>query len=138
MVLASVRQPKHIFLLIYWLAFVWLAIGAGHSPGFIMHPEAAPYPTPGVMVLCMILAVLVVLLSLVMHPPANWRPRVRFALRGVYVLLLLVMLALGMGTDMEGIVYVPAKFALVTLLFLAVWAVIPRRGNKDDPSRTVA
>lgn len=132
------RSPKHLWLLVYWLAFVWLAIDAGHHPGFVASSEAVSYPIKDVVVLCLILALLVVLLRLVLQPPSAWRPWARVTLRSGYVLLLLVQLPLGLATDMPGIAYVPMKFALLTLVILGLSVLMPRRANKASPSRTTA
>lgn len=111
-----------VLLLVYWLAFVWVAIGAGHDPGFVMHPEAIPYPVVGVVVLCVVLAMLVALLGLVLRPPTTWRRWPRIALRTSYVFLLMVLMLPAGVTDLPGITYVPARFSMATLLVLSVWA----------------
>jgi hypothetical protein len=131
-------SPMNVSLFVYWVVFVWLAIGAGRNPGFVGHPEAVAYPVQGVSTLCVVLALLVALLRLVLRPPLTWRRWARLALRASYVLLLIFLLLPATATDMPGIEYVPAKFSFVTLLMLAVWAVLPHRGRKDGPSRTVA
>jgi hypothetical protein len=120
MALVRSRVLKDLGLFAYWLAFVWLAADAGHDPGYFRRNEVVPYPIQDVVVVCLLLAALVVLLRLVLRPPAGWRTWARVTLRSVYVLLLLVLFASGLGTDFSGIDYVPFKFALATLLILGI------------------
>jgi hypothetical protein len=112
-----------VLLSAYWLAFVRIAIEAGHNPGFVSHFETAPYPTQGAVVLCVVLAMLVASLGVVLRPPTRWRRWLRLVIRALYVGIFIVLTLPAGATDLAGIYYVPAIFSLATFLVLAVGTV---------------
>lgn len=103
---------------LYWLAFAALAFDAARDPGFVPDPEHQPYPWGDVAIVLCVLALLTAWLRVVWTPrPA--RPRwVRAANAGVFVLVMLFLVQGLAYTDMSGLTYVPAFFALATLLLL--------------------
>ena len=129
----NVRRMS-VLLFVYWLAFVWVAIGAGHNPGFVMHPETVPYPFRSVAILCVFPRGTrdAVRLGAPNLRPGGRAGRYHRPSHLIHPSLLHRALILPAGiTDMAGIFYVPAEFSLATLLLLAVWALAPRRRPND-------
>ena len=112
------------FLTLYWLFFAALAVYLGQYPGYVLHPELAPYPWEGVLITCIALAIAVAILYAILRPGTFDRSWGRLAIALFYAGLLLLFGAVTFVTDMPGYYYVPAYFAAMTTLILLVRAFV--------------
>jgi hypothetical protein len=122
----SINRHRYKFgLLAYWLLFAIFSAFAASSPGYVHHPELVPYPWHALLVLWAFFGVLLALLYVILQPPefrtSPWR------------LPLALLLGIAMSvpaagtlatTDLPGLSYAPAVFALTTTLFLVVIAAV--------------
>ena len=125
---------------LYWLAFVAVALDSGRNPGFVRHPELQPYPWLAVLVVSVILALFTAWLGAVLRPHPTGPAWVRWVNTVVFVIVLLVLVPWLVVTDGPGFAYILPFFALVTLFVLVVGvAAIAFRGQKkSDPNAPVA
>ena len=114
---------RRYFLVLYWLAFVALAVDFGQYPGYVPNPELQPYPWKAVMLTCALLAVAVAILYAILRPVTFHRSWGRLGLALLYAAVLFVAGAATFVTDQPGYYYVPAYFAAATLLGLVVFAI---------------
>jgi hypothetical protein len=102
----------------YWLFFAVLSVFAAQNPGYVRHPELAPYPWLFLFAMVAFLALLVVVFYVVLLPPrfrsSYWRLPVALGL-GV---AMFVASVLTFVTDMPGLFYMPHLFSLITMIFL--------------------
>jgi len=105
-------------LLLVWLAFGVLTANAARNPGFVAHPETAPYPWRAALATWAILG----LESAVFYLIARSRRRLRFAF--ALAALLFVGDCFTIVTDMPGYYYMPCFYQLaLTLWFGIAWGI---------------
>lgn len=92
------------------------------NPGFVLHPESAPYPWLGVFEIWGILAIFTVILYAILRPATfdnSWK---RLAGAVAFVALLLAFCIATFVTDMPGLFYVPTWYAMTTFAILLFFA----------------
>lgn len=118
---------RRYFLLVYWLAFVALAVDFGKYPGLVAQPELQPYPWKAVVVTSVLLAAAAAVLYAILRPVTFRGSWGRLSLALLYAVVLFVVGAVTFITDQPGYYYVPAYFAATTLLGLGCICLVPRR-----------
>ena len=112
-----------IGFMVYWLLFAMLTVYLGQFPGYVQHPETAPYPWLAVILVCLFLAILLAAFYFLLLPPlfrfSWWRLPASLALGAA----LLAASLFTFVTDMPGYYYVPHYFSFFTVLFLLVVSV---------------
>ena len=111
-------------LAVYWLAFAALTVDWGQHPGFVAHPELAPYPWNGVAVTLGVLAVEVAILYAILRPVTFHRSWGRLGFALLYAGILLVVSAFTFVTDLPGYYYAPAIFSAATMLGLILLTLV--------------
>ncbi|AVP96801.1 hypothetical protein C7S18_06120 [Ahniella affigens] len=105
---------------LYWLLFAVLAVFAAQSPGFVRHPELAPYPLRGLFIMWVILAALVAAFYFILRPALGGGSSARLSAGLALSVAMVTASFFTMVTDMPGLYYVPHYFSLVTFLVLGV------------------
>jgi hypothetical protein len=120
----------------YWLAFASYTVGAARSPGFIAHPEAAPYPWVAALLMCALLGAETAALNAVLHPLSPTRSWMRVAAASGLALVFAAFGVVTMVTDMPGYYYAPGLFALANVVVVpivgSVLALFPARRDERD------
>jgi hypothetical protein len=104
----------------YWFLFAVLSVFAANSPGYVRHPELAPYPWRALFAMVASLALLVAAFYAVLLPPRFRTSYWRLPLALVLGVTMVTLGELTFATDMPGLNYIPFLFSLLTMLFLLV------------------
>ena len=115
-------------LLVYWLAFAAYTLVAARHPGLVAPDVQVPYPWDGVLMTWAVLGIATGGLHAILRPRTFRRSWGRLAGAFGYALGLTVLAVVTFVTDMPGFVYVPAYFAVLTLLGLGVLAIVVALG----------
>lgn len=109
---------RQFWLVPYWLVFVGISVWAGRSPGYVRHPELAPYPVFGVVSVSAFLGICCAVLHFVLRPRTFSKPWKRLLVAFCLTMVLTLVTLSTAATDLPGIAYVPLLFALITTLGL--------------------
>ena|SRR5689334_7486308 len=108
----------------YWIVFAALTLYEAQFPGYVLHPEQAPYPWLAILCVWALLAVLVSVLHVILRPKTfqyQWSRVVRVV---VFATILLGLAIVSFVTDMPGWYYVPFYFSFVTMVAVLVLALV--------------
>jgi len=108
---------------LYWLLFAVLAIFAAQNPGYVIHPERAPFPWLYLFITFGILAIFVIAYYFILKP-AGGSSFVRVAIALILSIAMLTACVLTLYTDMDGLYYMPFYFSLLTFLVLFVMFIV--------------
>jgi len=105
---------------LYWLVFAVFSVFAARSPGYVRHPELAPFPWLGLVIVWLILAVLVTAFYFILKPASIHRSSLRLGVAFTLSLAMVIGSILTMVTDMPGLYYMPHYFSALTFLVLLI------------------
>jgi hypothetical protein len=111
-------------LIVYWAFFVVLALRQAEYPGLMLEPERWRYPWAAVPVVAVLLAALVAGLHVILRPATYHRSWGRLLGAVAYSAVLVALASFTVATDLPGIAYVPAYFAVVTFAGVLVFALV--------------
>jgi len=118
-----------------WLAFAALTLEGARNPGFVSPDTPRAIPWNNVLVTWAILTFATALLHGILRPQTYCRCWGRLAGAIGYAVLLNVLTVVTYATDMAGYVFVPGRFALVTLLGLVLLAIVLRMLPQSEADR---
>ena len=118
---------------IYWSAFAVFTLNAARYPGFVPHPETAPYPWVGALVTCALLAAQCAALNATLRPVATTRSWRRVVTASGLALLFGVLSTTMFSSDMPGYYDAPVLFAVANVVLVPlVGAVLVLRPRAHD------
>lgn len=134
----AVSLARRFGLPLYWLGFAAYTLLAARHPGLVRSRAPRPYPWEGVLDTWGVLAGATAILHAILRPRTFRRSWGRLLGALVYAGGLTLLAVVTYATDMPGSVYVPGRYAAVTVLGLVVLAIVLRtvpKRSAADPAR---
>ena len=121
--------------LVYWFAFAAFTVDAGRYPGFVAHPETAPYPWGAVLFTCALLGAQTAALNATLRRVATTPSWSRVAAASGLALLFAIASTVTFSTDMPGYYYALPMFALTNVIIdpLVGVALVLRPASEKGP-----